>query len=69
MDFVGHFESLERDFPMVCQQMGFEQVPDLPKLRPGSNADYVQAYTSEMIDIVADIYSKDIKSFGYEFVE
>ena len=69
MDFVGYFESLERDFPVVCQQMGLEQVPELPRLRPGRGTDYVEAYTDAMVDIVGHMYDKDISTFGYEFGE
>ena len=66
MNFVGRFESLDADFEHVCEVLARQDLV-LPQLRPGAGKDYRQAYTSQMVDIVADLYRRDIDSLGYEF--
>lgn len=66
MDFIGRFESLEADFQQVCERLGRRDL-SLPQLRPGTGQDYREAFTSEMVDIVGDIYKRDISALGYDF--
>ena len=66
MDFIGRFESLEADFQSVCDRLGLRDL-SLPQLRPGTGQDYRKAFTAEMVDIVGDIYQRDIRALGYDF--
>lgn len=66
MDFIGRFESLEADFQQVCERLGRRDL-SLPQLRPGTGQDYREAFTSEMVDIVGEIYKRDISALGYDF--
>lgn len=66
MDFIGRFESLEADFQNVCDRLGRRDLL-LPQLRPGTGQDYREVYTAEMVDIVSDIYQRDIRALGYDF--
>lgn len=65
MDFVGRFESLNRDFNYVKSQLGSDV--DLPHRRKGPDGFYRKEYSKDMIDIVARLYKRDILSFGYDF--
>lgn len=66
MDFIGRFESLETDFQNVCERLGRSDL-SLPQLRPGTGQDYREAFTAEMVDIVGDVYQRDISALGYAF--
>lgn len=66
MDFVGRFESLESDFAHVCHVLGIS-APALCRLRAGTESDYHDAFTGEMVSIVGDMYGRDAKTFGYDF--
>lgn len=66
-DFIGRFESLEADFKYVCNYLEIET--ELEHRNPSKHPNnYRDAYKSqELIDRVADLYSKDIRYFGYDF--
>lgn len=66
MDFIGRFESLEADFQKVCDRLGRRDLP-LPQLRPVTGQDYHEAFTAEMVDIVGDVYQRDISALSYDF--
>ncbi|WP_370173129.1 MULTISPECIES: sulfotransferase family 2 domain-containing protein [Hyphomonas] len=66
VDFVGKVETLEDDFAIVCDKLGFPP-PDIPRMRTSSHGEYQQYYTQEMIDFVRNHYARDIEKFGYEF--
>lgn len=69
VDFVGRYESLDRDFRAVKERLGLDTGEGLPHFnRSGSNgADYRSAYTAETRRIVADVYRDDLELFGYAF--
>jgi hypothetical protein len=66
LDFVGRFESMERDLAAVRHHLGLPARP-LGKSRSSRHQDYMAAYSPAMIDIVAGIYSDDIDLLGYGF--
>jgi hypothetical protein len=65
VDFVGKFESLERDFTVVAEKIGIGV--ELPHIRQTSAADYRQMYTDRAAAMVAERYRKDITLFDYKF--
>jgi len=69
VDFVGKYESLNRDFLTVKAHIKSAPVGDLPHFNRGKSGgrDYRQAYNRETRDIVADVYRQDIELFGYAF--
>lgn len=69
VDFVGRYESLERDFQAVKRRMGFDTPGGLPHFNRGKSGvfDYRAAYTPEARRIVADVYGVDAELFGYTF--
>lgn len=69
VDFVGRYESLDRDFRTVKQRMGLDTPGGLPHFNRGKSGagDYRAAYTPETRRVVADVYREDIELFHYDF--
>lgn len=65
VDFIGRYESLERDFKKVCQRFGIEY--NLPHLNQTPRKSYTSYYTPETIEVIAKAFKEDIEFFGYEF--
>jgi len=66
MDFIGHFETLDRDFTEVADRLGIAAA--LPHLNAApSRRSYRQYFDSETADIVGEVYRRDIELFGYDF--
>lgn len=65
MDFVGHLETIEKDFAIVAERLGIDAA--LGCENRGGEADYTAWYTEPMKRVVADVYGRDIAMFGYEF--
>ena len=68
LEFLGYYESFEEDFAYIARRMGNSSVSaPWENKTPGENAGYRDAYTSVMIDRVAQVYERDIQLFGYSF--
>ena len=65
VDFVGRFETLERDYAAVAARLGVQ--PDLPHANRSVHEDYRTYYTPETAELVRQRFSRDIEMFGYEF--
>lgn len=65
VNFVGRFETLERDFQKVCQIIGIEA--SLPRLNPGSHSHYQDYYNTDTRNLIAIRYAEEIDTFGYVF--
>jgi hypothetical protein len=66
VDFLGRFESIEKDFITVCAALGIER--PLPRLNASSShRDFRDAYTPAARRVVDKTYGRDIALFGYEF--
>lgn len=66
LDFVGHFESLEKDIRFVLERIGLdpEIIPERNKSRgKGVFTDY---YTESTKQLVAERYARDIERLGYQ---
>jgi chondroitin 4-sulfotransferase 11 len=63
VDFVGRFEDIQKDCDRVCKRINMSEVDMQQRpLKP-----YQEQYDAATKDIIATIYSKDIKFFKYEF--
>ena len=67
IDFVGRFENLEEDFKQVLQKIGLQNM-SLPRENVTSHSHYSEYYSETAKQIVAKKFKKDIKIFGYAFV-
>lgn len=67
VDYVGHYETIEKDYNFIRQKIGVGGI--LPSKNVTARyRDYHKYYTGkECMNSVADIYKDDIKIFGYGF--
>ena len=63
VDFVGRFESLQKDWDYVCGILGV--TVELEHHRKFAHPKYNQCYTLENWDYIKELYRKDIELFGY----
>lgn len=73
VDFIGHVERFDEDMKKLCKLLNTERSLKLtyePKLKNNSSSHehYTSYYTDKTKEIVANIYSEDIKLFNYNFV-
>ncbi len=66
MDFVGRFETLEKDFAYVAQRIGLNGVT-LPHVNRTRHQHYSSYYCDEARAIVAQLFPRDITRFDYRF--
>ena len=65
VDFVGKFETLEKDWEYISKQL---QIKDkLPHLYKTKRSHYRDYYDEEMVERINEIYKKDIEHFNYKF--
>jgi chondroitin 4-sulfotransferase 11 len=65
VDFVGRYESLQRDFEHVCRRLG--RAVSLPHLKRSRHAPYDTYYDESTQEIVADWFRPDLELFGYRW--
>lgn len=66
LDFLGRFESINQDFALVAKYLGLHTSLSHQNAT-GHSARYLDAYTEDMIQKVADVYAQDIELLGYRF--
>ena len=65
-DFVGRFETLEKDFQVVCSELGINgPLPHWNQTIPTD--DYREFYDPQTLKIAREYYADDLKQFGYTF--
>ena len=70
VDFIGRYESLNKDFQHVCEKLGLPFDGQIPKEKSKirqDNGHYSHYYDSETKEIVRKQYAKEIELFGYSF--
>jgi hypothetical protein len=65
VDFIGRMETLEDDWEAICVRTGCNM--KLSHRNRGVHEPYQAYYTSELAERVAQLFKRDIESFGYEF--
>jgi hypothetical protein len=67
IDFLGRLENFEEDFSHICQRLDLD--PGLIERRNASagRKSYQDYYDRPLRDKVADIYRRDVQTFGYRF--
>jgi hypothetical protein len=68
IDFVGRFESLEKDFKEVCSIIGIEPILNLPHIfNSKRTTHYSEYYDEESAEWIQRRFEMDIDAFGYSF--
>jgi hypothetical protein len=65
VNFIGRYESLDKDFKSVCDRIGIQS--SLPRLNVSKERPYQDYYTPETVELVRRTFSADIDLFGYDF--
>ncbi len=66
MDFVGHVETMERDYKSICERLQLQPRP-LEQVNGSRHRPYADYYNQPLRDLVAGKYRQDIEMFGYNF--
>ena len=67
VDCIGRYETLQADFDTICDRIGIGRIA-LPHLRKATDRkDYRSYYTDELVDLVAQHYSRDLEVLDYTF--
>lgn len=70
VDFLGFFENIKDDFDYIRNKLNLNDIAELKHVNatPGSEKkDFRDYYDNDTKKIVQEIYSDDIKRFGYSF--
>ena len=65
MATIASFENYAEDAALILDRLGIDH--PIEKIHTSDHLPYRDVYTPEMVDIIADVYVKDIEMFGYEF--
>ena len=67
LDYIGKVENIKEDWLFISNKLGYSKT--LPKLRYGPKRDDYRNYykDDETIEIVSEVYKKDLELFNYEF--
>ena len=66
IDFVIKFERMQKDFDIVCDNIGIPQV-QLPHENSTLHKHYTEYYDDEMRDYIGNLWSRDVEYGNYEF--
>ena len=75
VDFIGKFENLNKDFEELCDKLNLDYkllktqgYTGLPTVRfGGSHSNYKMYYDDETIELVSNVYRRDLELFDYEY--
>lgn len=67
VDYIGRFETLERDFYNICEQLNLDPDPLPHHNKTCSKKHYTEYYSNTTKDLVHEKYHKDIEYFNYRF--
>ena len=65
-DFVGKMENIKKDWRHIADKIDCK-IKQLPKKNTSKHKRYSSYYDKECVDIVSDIYRKDLEVLGYKF--
>jgi hypothetical protein len=65
-DYLGRFETLQKDFDIICDRIGIKRTV-LPHINKTAHKHYSEYYNLETKNLVEQIYHEDIKYYNYRF--
>jgi hypothetical protein len=66
IDFIGRFDNFQSDFNHICDKIGIPRTT-IYKNNSTNHKFYTEYYDDDTKDIVAKLYSADIKYFNFKF--
>lgn len=67
IDYIGRFETLKYDFKTISRKVG--ALKELPLLNASANrGKYSEYYDDESLEVVTNMYRKDLETFKYDFL-
>jgi chondroitin 4-sulfotransferase 11 len=66
LDYIGRFEILEKDFDVLSKRIGIAASLSHENRSPRKKQ-YYEYYSKTMVEIVSEIYKKDIMTLSYSF--
>lgn len=67
LDYLGRMETFDLDLRYVCQRLGVEVPPVLPRLNSSKHEPYQTYYTPNTKKLIYDLFREDIDFFGFKF--
>lgn len=67
IDFIGKFETIQKDFDFVCEKTGIEK-QELPIINKTNHKPYYEYYNDESIEIIYNKHRRDVDEFNYSFL-
>ena len=64
---IGHYERLADDLEYFANRLGFQVALAHRNRSSNSGHDYLSLYTDQLVDQVAELFRKDVATFGYAF--
>jgi len=65
-DYIGKFESINEDILEIGKKIGYNDFT-IPHINKFPHKDYRTYYTDKEIELVQEMYKRDIDYFGYKF--
>lgn len=66
VDYIGKFENLNEDIKIIGERIGYVNLT-IPHLNKFKHKDYRTYYTDRDIELVQEMYKRDIDYFNYKF--
>ena len=66
LSFIGRFETLEKDFKLICSEIGMPY-KKLSHLNKSKHNHYQEYYNEKTIEIIRQKYQKEIELLGYRY--
>ena len=67
VDFLGRFETLEEDFQKVAEIIKLSDTSLPHSMKSKKRKPYADYYDAKSIDLISEIYARDIELFNYKF--
>ncbi|MFT7532593.1 MAG: hypothetical protein ACI9FD_003626 [Gammaproteobacteria bacterium] len=68
LGYLGRVETIDEDIKTICEKISIPTVK-IKKLNKSNRNHYSDYYSKKSIEVVSNIYAKDIEYFGYKFGE
>lgn len=67
VDEILYFENIQQDFSGLCKRMNWNvSLGHADTTKSSSSLDFREYYCEETVEIIGEIYKKDIETFGYD---